>query len=140
MQLERVDCLPVVTQLHEHPVILLEPLGVRQRGGGAHDGRLDDGGRHVHGAQLGRGARQHAEGEGALGGGLEGGGEQHVGVSLEVHAVGHVPRVRVLGVEQRPVGPEIRPSCHGTNVTDLGSEPSNISYRYYQTRGGGGSR
>ena len=107
MQLKSIDGLPVVTERHEDRVVLLEPLGVPQGGGGLHQGGLDDGRGHVHRPELGGAPCEDPEGEGALRGGLEGGGEEHVGLGLQTHPVGDVPGVGVLRVEQGPVAPEI---------------------------------
>ncbi len=80
---------------------------VAQRGGGLHQGGLDDGRGDVHRPQLGGAPGEDPEGEGALRGGLEGGGEDHVGLGLQPHPVSDVAGVRVLRVEQGPVAPEI---------------------------------
>ena len=113
LQLKSIDCLPVVTESHEHRIVLLEPLGVPEGGGGLHQGGLDDGRGDVHRPQLGGAPGEDPEGEGALRGGLEGGGEDHVGLGLQAHPVGDVARVRVLRVQQGPVAPEIRAAWRG---------------------------
>ena len=111
LQLKRVDCLSIIRQLHEEGVVLLKALGVGEGGRGLDDRALDYCRSYVHHPQF----RLHiyclcpvwhsagqthlapgedAEGEGGLLAGLEGGGEQHVGLALQRAAVRHVPAVQ----------------------------------------------